>query len=89
MATCVEISAEDIHTIVNFAHENKIDFVIVGPEVPLVMGLVNELTGVGIKAFGPTKEAAVLEGSKAFMKNLCKKNNIPTANFGVFNNYIA
>jgi len=67
--------------------KQKIDLVIIGPEQPLVEGLVNYLSDKKVRVFGPTKFAAQLEGSKAFMKNLCKKNSIPTANFGVFNNY--
>jgi len=66
--------------------KQNIDLVIIGPEQPLVNGLVDYLTNKKIKVFGPSKFAAQLEGSKGFMKNLCKKNNIPTANFGVFNN---
>ena len=67
--------------------KQNIDLVVVGPEQPLVEGLVDYLNEKKIRVFGPDKFAAQLESSKAFMKNLCKKNNIPTANFGVFNNY--
>ena len=67
--------------------KNKIDLVIVGPEQPLVDGIVDYLDKKKIKVFGPSKYASKLEGSKAFMKNLCKKYNIPTANFGIFNNF--
>ncbi len=66
--------------------KEKIDIVVVGPEQPLVEGLVNYLNKKKVRVFGPDKFASQLEGSKSFMKNLCKKNNIPTANFGVFNN---
>ena len=66
--------------------KSKIDIVIVGPEQPLVDGLVDYLNEKKIRVFGPDKFASQLEGSKTFMKNLCKKNNIPTANFGTFNN---
>jgi len=65
----------------------QIDYVIVGPEQPLVNGIVDFLENKNIKVFGPNKFASKLEGSKAFMKNLCKKNNIPTADFGVFNDF--
>ena len=65
----------------------NVDIVIVGPEQPLVEGLVDYLNKKKVRVFGPDKFASQLEGSKAFMKNLCKKNNIPTANFGVFNNF--
>jgi phosphoribosylamine--glycine ligase len=64
----------------------NIDIVVVGPEQPLVEGLVDYLNKKKVRVFGPDKFASQLEGSKAFMKNLCKKNNIPTANFGTFNN---
>ena len=67
--------------------KQNIDLVIIGPEQPLVDGLVDYLNKKKIRVFGPDKFASQLEGSKAFMKNLCKKNNIPTANFGVFNDY--
>ena len=67
--------------------KKKIDLVIVGPEQPLVEGLVDYLIKKKINVFGPSEFASQLEGSKAFMKNLCKKNKIPTANFGIFNNF--
>ena len=67
--------------------KQNIDIVIVGPEQPLVEGLVDFLNERKIKVLGPDKFAAQLEGSKAFMKNLCKENNIPTANFGIFDNF--
>ena len=86
-AECVEnISAENISEIVKFAQEKNIDLVVVGPENPLVEGLVDELEKVGIKAFGPKKSAAELEGSKIFAKQLMKKYDIPTANFEIFDN---
>jgi len=67
--------------------KQNIDIVVVGPEQPLVEGLVDYLSKKKVRVFGPDKFASQLEGSKAFMKNLCKKNNIPTASFGVFNNF--
>ena len=67
--------------------KNKIDIVVIGPEQPLVDGMVDYLHKKKIRVFGPSKFASQLEGSKAFMKKLCKKNNIPTANFGIFNSY--
>ena len=86
-AECVKnISADDNTAVVNFAKENEIDFVVIGPEAPLVNGLTDELEKVGIKSFGPNKIAAQLEGSKIFAKNLMKKYNIPTAKFEVFDN---
>jgi len=84
VAECVKVKAEDVDGIVSFAKSEKIDFVVVGPEVPLVEGLVDKLEAAGIKAFGPSKKAAQLEGSKAFMKDLLAKYNIPTAEYGVF-----
>ena len=67
--------------------DKNIDIVIVGPEQPLVDGLVDYLNEKKVRVFGPNKFSSQLEGSKAFMKNLCKKNNIPTANFGIFDNF--
>ena len=67
--------------------KNKIDLVIVGPEQPLVSGIVDYLDKKKVKVFGPDKYASQLEGSKAFMKNLCREHNIPTANFGIFDNF--
>ncbi len=88
-AECVAIAAEDIPALVQFAKDRKIDFVVVGPEGPLVQGLVDALETAGIKAFGPTAKAAALEGSKAFMKELCAVHSIPTAKFGRFTNAAA
>jgi len=84
VAECVKVKAEDVDGLVKFAKSKKIDFVVVGPETPLVNGLVDKLEKVGIKAFGPSQKAAQLEGSKAFMKDLLAKYNIPTAEYGVF-----
>ncbi len=81
---CVPIKATDIKAIVDFAKSNAIDYAVVAPDDPLVLGLVNELNAVGIPCFGPTKEAAIIEGSKAFSKALMKKYGIPTANYEVF-----
>ena len=86
-AECVKnISIEDNAAIVKFAQEKNIDLVVVGPEAPLVNGLVDALEVAGIKSFGCNKDAAQLEGSKIFAKNLMKKYNIPTAKFEVFDN---
>jgi phosphoribosylamine--glycine ligase len=85
IAECVAgISVEDIAGIVKKAKELAIDLVAVGPEVPLTLGLVDALENENIKAFGPRKNAAIIEGSKAFSKNLMKKYNIPTAKYEVF-----
>ena len=85
-ATCVAIGAKDLDKIVEFAVNNKIDYAVVAPDDPLVLGLVDLLNEKGIPCFGPTKAAAIIEGSKAFSKDLMKKYNIPTAKYEVFNN---
>ncbi len=84
LAECVSINADDIDAIVEFAKEEGIDFVVVGPEGPLVNGLVDRLDEAGIKSFGPTARAAALEGSKGFMKDLCARFDIPTASYRRF-----
>ncbi|HVJ41471.1 MAG TPA: phosphoribosylamine--glycine ligase [Dongiaceae bacterium] len=78
-ATCVPVKADDIPGLVELAQREHIDFVVVGPEAPLVAGLVDQLEEHGIPAFGPTAKAAEIEGSKGFMKDLAAKYNIPTA----------
>jgi len=83
-AECVPIAADNIERLTGFAVEQKIDFVVVGPEAPLVLGLVDRLAEAGIKAFGPTAAAAALEGSKGFMKDLCAKHQISTAAYARF-----
>ncbi len=83
-AECVNISATDITGIVDFAKSNSIDFAVVAPDDPLVLGAVDALNEVGIKCFGPKKNAAIIEGSKVFSKNLMKKYGIPTAEYEVF-----
>ena len=83
-AECVPIAAEDLDGLVAFAREQSIDFVVVGPEAPLVAGLVDRLEASGIKAFGPSAAAAQLEGSKGFMKDLCARHGIPTAAYRRF-----
>ncbi len=85
-AECVNIGAKDIDAIVKFALDNKIDFAVVAPDDPLVLGAVDALSDAGIKAFGPTAKAAAIEGSKVFSKNLMKKYSIPTASYEVFEN---
>lgn len=84
IAKCVPIGAMEFDKLVAFAKENSIDFVIVGMDDPLVGGLVDEMEKAGIKTFGPRKNAAILEGSKAFSKDLMKKYNIPTAAYENF-----
>ena len=83
-ATLVDIGAKDIEKIRDFAVENEIDFCVVAPDDPLVMGAVDLLNEAGIKAFGPTKNAAIIEGSKVFSKDLMKKYGIPTAAYETF-----
>ncbi len=84
VAECVDIAAGDLDALIAFCGDQDIDFVVVGPEQPLVMGLVDRLADAGIKAFGPSAEAAILEGSKGFTKDLCARHNIPTAAYGRF-----
>ena len=85
-AVCVNIGAKDIDGQVKFALENKIDYAVVAPDDPLVLGAVDALTAAGIPCFGPDKKAAIIEGSKVFSKNLMKKYGIPTARYEVFSN---
>ena len=85
-ATLVNIKATDLQGVVNFAVENKIDYAVVAPDDPLVLGLVDLLNEKGIPCFGPNKNAAIIEGSKVFSKNLMKKYSIPTAEYEVFDN---
>ena len=83
-ATCVDIGATDIDKIVSFAVENMIDYAVVAPDDPLVLGCVDALEAKGVPCFGPKANAAIIEGSKVFSKNLMKKYNIPTAAYEVF-----
>jgi phosphoribosylamine--glycine ligase len=84
VAQCVALDLGDHKAVLDFAKTNKIDLVVVGPEGPLCAGIVDDLEATGIKAFGPSKWAARLEGSKGFTKDLCKANNIPTAAYARF-----
>lgn len=83
-ATLIDIAATDIESIVKFAVENSIDYAVVAPDDPLVLGCVDALEEKGIPCFGPRKNAAIIEGSKVFSKNLMKKYGIPTAQYEVF-----
>lgn len=85
-AVCVDIGAKDIDKITEFAKENKMDYAIVAPDDPLVLGAVDSLQAAGIPCFGPEAKAAIIEGSKIFSKNLMKKYGIPTAAYEVFDN---
>ncbi len=84
LAECVDISATDKDAMVKFAKENNIDLVMVAPDDPLVLGMVDAMEAQGIRAFGPRANAAIIEGSKSFSKDLMKKYNIPTAAYEVF-----
>lgn len=84
IATCVDIGVNDFDKIIAFVKEKNVDFVVVGPEDPLVNGLVDRLDAEGIKSFGPNAAAAQLEGSKGFTKDLCADFDIPTAAYGRF-----
>ncbi len=86
LAECAPVKATDIDGVVRFAKEKSVDLVVVAPDDPLVMGMVDALEAEGIRAFGPRKNAAIIEGSKAFSKELMKKYNIPTAAYEVFDN---
>src|SRR5207249_2833047 len=84
VAECVPVAADDLNKLLRFAKEQAIDLTVVGPELPLTMGLVDRFAAAGLRAFGPTAAAARLEGSKAFTKELLRHARVPTAFFGVF-----
>jgi len=83
-AECVGLDLADHAAVIAFCRENRIDFVVVGPEAPLCAGIVDDLEAAGIKAFGPSRDAARLEGSKGFTKELCRSAGIPTAAYERF-----
>src|SRR5580692_3535816 len=83
-AECVALDLADHAAIIGFCRTNRINFVVVGPETPLCAGIVDDLEAAGIKAFGPSRAAAQLEGSKGFTKDLCRANGIPTAAYERF-----
>jgi phosphoribosylamine---glycine ligase len=83
-AECVALDSADHKAVIAFCKANEVEFVVVGPEAPLVAGIVDDLEAAGIKAFGPSRLAARLEGSKGFTKDLCRANNIPTAAYECF-----
>ncbi len=87
IAECIDISATDIPGMVEFAKKRDIDLTIVAPDDPLAMGMVDALQAEGLRAFGPTKDAAIIEGSKIFAKKLMEKYHIPTASYCVFDDY--
>lgn len=86
IATCIPVKETEIEKLTTFAEDNMIDLVIVGPEVPLVAGLADKMREKSIPTFGPSKAAAEIEGSKAFMKDLLKEADVPTAFYGRFTN---
>ena len=88
IATNVEMNINEFDKVHKFIVKNCIDLVVVGPEQPLVNGIVDYLEKLNVKVFGPNKIASQLEGSKIFTKKLCQEYNIPTANFGVFKNIV-
>jgi len=88
IANNIELDIDQFDKVHKFINDNSIDLVVVGPEQPLVNGIVDYLEKFNIKVFGPNKVASQLEGSKIFTKKLCQKYNIPTANFGIFENII-
>ena len=87
LAECVDIKIGDIEKLKEFAIKNNIDLTVVGPEMPLVQGIVDEFEKAGLKIFGPNKNAAAIEGSKYFTKHLLSKYNIPTGRFKAFDKY--
>jgi phosphoribosylamine--glycine ligase len=87
LAECVPIKSENIDEIVNFAKEKKVDWTIVGPEMPLSMGIVDRFLEEGLSIWGPTKNLAMLEASKAFAKKIMEKAKIPTADFKIFDDF--
>lgn len=89
IATCVNVKATDVDAMVAWAKENAMDFVVVAPDDPLALGMVDALEAAGIPAFGPRKNAAIIEASKAFSKELMKKYHIPTARYETFIDLIA
>ncbi|KJU85807.1 Phosphoribosylamine--glycine ligase [Candidatus Magnetobacterium bavaricum] len=88
MASCLNINVDDIKALAGFARYEWIDYTIVGPEVPLVAGIVDEFNKEGLKIIGPNRQAAKLEGSKVFAKEFMKRHGIPTAQYNVFTSYI-
>ena len=86
LAENISLDTNNFKTVYEFIKNNNVDLVVIGPEDPLVNGIVDYLEKLNIKVFGPNKIASQLEGSKIFTKKLCKKYNIPTAEFGIFEN---
>ena len=89
LAECVNISADNVKALCGFAQEHNIDLTVVGPEKPLTDGIVDYFAARGLKVFGPSREAAQLEGSKSFAKERMQKYGVPTADFAVFDSAAA
>ena len=89
IATCVDYDVTNHQSIVDFCEDNKINLVVIGPELPLTQGLTDSLSQNSILVFGPDQKGAELEKSKQFTKDICKTLNIPSANYAVFSNYDA
>ncbi|MBD3167956.1 MAG: phosphoribosylamine--glycine ligase [candidate division Zixibacteria bacterium] len=87
MCKCVNINVTELEALADFAEKKEIDLTVVGPELPLTMGIVDVFEEKGLKIFGPTKKASEIEGSKAFAKEFMRKYHIPTASFRIFENY--
>lgn len=87
IATCVNIKATDFDMLIQFARDNKIDFTVIGPDDPLSLGIVDAFCAAGLEVFGPLKNAAMIESSKAYAKEMMKKYNIPTASYETFDDY--
>ncbi len=85
-AECVDIKADDIAELLNFAKKEKIGLTVVGPEAPLALGMVDEFNKYKLRIFGPAKNAAQIEASKVFAKELMAKYNVPSADFKIFDN---
>lgn len=84
LAECVDIAAEDVEALLQFARQEQIDFTVVGPEAPLALGIVDAFTAQGLRIFGPSQKAAAIEGSKALAKEIMVKYGVPTAKYGTF-----
>ena len=84
MAECVDIKADDIEGLCQFAKKHKIDLTVVGPELPLSLGIVDAFEKEGLRIFGPRKNAAIIESSKAFAKDFMQKYGIPTAQYKIY-----
>ncbi|MCP4581268.1 MAG: phosphoribosylamine--glycine ligase [candidate division Zixibacteria bacterium] len=87
IAECVDLAIDDLAGLADCVEKNKIDLTVVGPELPLTLGIVDEFESRGLKIFGPSKEAALIEGSKAFAKEFMQKHHIPTASFRIFSEH--